>query len=81
MVFLINSLKNIDDKYKKKDYYNWLITLKENNKIIGAINLNVYDFNPYGSCGCSDGVGSSCEKEGIKIEGCACEEYFTDGYR
>ena len=41
----INSLKNIDDKYEKKDYYNWLITLKENNKIIGAINLNVYDFN------------------------------------
>ena len=42
--------------------------------------LNVHDFNPYGSCGCSDGVGSSCKKEEIEVEGCACEEYFTDGY-
>lgn len=41
----IVSLKGIDEKYKRNDYYNWLITLKDNNKIIGAINLKVYDFN------------------------------------
>lgn len=41
----IISLKNIDKKYKNKEYYNWLITLKSNNKIIGAINLNVDNYN------------------------------------
>lgn len=41
----ILSLKGIDEKYKNNDYYNWLITLKENNKIIGAINLRVNDYN------------------------------------
>ena len=41
----INSLKGIDAKYEKNDYYNWLITLKENNKIIGAINLKADDYN------------------------------------
>lgn len=41
----ILSLKGIDEKYKRNDYYNWLITLKDNNKIIGAINLKVNDFN------------------------------------
>lgn len=40
----INSLKGIDEKYKNNEYYNWLITLK-NNKIIGAINLNVDNYN------------------------------------
>ena len=40
-----NSLKGIDEKYKKNNYYNWLITLKSDNKIIGAINLRVDDFN------------------------------------
>ena len=41
----ISSLKGIEDKYKNNEYYNWLITLKSNNKIIGAINLNVYNYN------------------------------------
>ncbi len=41
----INSLKGIDEKYKNNDYYNWLITLKYDNKIIGAINLRANDFN------------------------------------
>lgn len=41
----IESLKGINEKYKNNDYYNWLITLKSNNKIIGAINLNVDKFN------------------------------------
>ena len=39
------SLKGIDNRYKDMDYYNWLITLKSDNKIIGAINLNVNKFN------------------------------------
>ena len=37
------SLENIDEKYKNKSYYNWLITLKDGSKIIGAINLKVTD--------------------------------------
>ena len=37
----IDSLKDVDDKYKNKDYYNWVITLKDTKEIIGAINLNV----------------------------------------
>lgn len=37
----INSLKDIDEKYKNNDYYNWLLTLKDTKQIIGAINLNV----------------------------------------
>jgi len=41
----ILSLNGIEEKYKRNDYYNWLITLKDNNKIIGAINLQVEDFN------------------------------------
>ena len=41
----INSLKGISEKYNNKEYYNWLITLKSNNKIIGSINLNVDNFN------------------------------------
>lgn len=35
------SLENIEEKYKNKNYYNWLITLKDTKQIIGAINLNV----------------------------------------
>ena len=41
----INSLKGIDSKYENNDYYNWLIVLKDNNKIIGSINLRVDDYN------------------------------------
>lgn len=41
----IASLKGIGDKYKNLEYYNWLITLRNNGKIIGAINLNVDNFN------------------------------------
>ena len=41
----INSLKGIDTKYNDLDYYNWLITLKNNNKIIGGIYLNVEKYN------------------------------------
>lgn len=37
----IDSLKDINEKYENKDYYNWLIILKDTNQIIGAINLNV----------------------------------------
>ena len=29
----INSLKGIEDKYNNLEYYNWLITLKENKKV------------------------------------------------
>ncbi|MGN1222827.1 MAG: GNAT family N-acetyltransferase [Christensenellales bacterium] len=35
------SLVGIEEKYKNKDYYNWLIILKDTNQMIGAINLNV----------------------------------------
>lgn len=38
----IKSLAGISEKYKNKEYYNWLITLKDNT-IIGAINLNVFN--------------------------------------
>ncbi len=41
----IDSLKGIDKKYNNPEYYNWLITLKDNKKIIGAINLNVDNYN------------------------------------
>lgn len=41
----IKSLENIDDKYLKLDYYNWVITLKDNGAIIGSINLRVEDIN------------------------------------
>lgn len=38
------SLKDIDRKYENKEYYNWLITLKDGT-VIGAINLNVDNYN------------------------------------
>ena len=38
------SLKGIEEKYNNKEYYNWLITLK-NDIVIGAINLNVDNYN------------------------------------
>lgn len=41
----INSLENINEKYKNKSYYNWLITLKDSGKIIGAVNFNVNERN------------------------------------
>ena len=41
----IESLKGIDKKYENLEYYNWLITLNDSGKIIGAINLNVDNFN------------------------------------
>lgn len=39
------SLVGIDEKYKNKEYYNWLITLKDSGKIIGGINLVVENIN------------------------------------
>ena len=39
------SLININNKYEIKDYYNWLIVLKETKKIIGSINLKVNEYN------------------------------------
>ena len=41
----IKSLENIDEKYLNKEYYNWLIIEKINNKIIGSINLRVDNKN------------------------------------
>lgn len=41
----IKSLENIDEKYLNKEYYNWLIIEKTNNKIIGSINLRVDNKN------------------------------------
>ena len=38
------SLKGIEEKYKNKEYYNWLITLKDN-AIIGSIYLRVDNDN------------------------------------
>ena len=35
------ALKNINEKYQDKNYYNWLITLKDTNNIIGAVNFHV----------------------------------------
>lgn len=37
----IKSLEDINEKYCDKNYYNWLITLKDTKQIVGAINLNV----------------------------------------
>lgn len=39
----IDSLKGIDKKYENKEYYNWVITLKDTNEIIGSINVNCND--------------------------------------
>lgn len=41
----IDSLKGIDEKYKNKDYYNWLITQISDGKIVGMINLRVMEIN------------------------------------
>ncbi len=35
------SLENIEEKYQNKNYYNWLITIKDTQQIIGAVNFNV----------------------------------------
>ena len=40
-----DSLKGIDEKYNNLEYYNWLITLKDTKKVIGAIHLNVDNYN------------------------------------
>ncbi len=39
----IKSLEDIDNKYQELTYYNWLITLKSNKKIIGSINAHYCD--------------------------------------
>lgn len=39
----IKSLEGIDNKYLNLSYYNWIITLKENKKIIGSINAHYID--------------------------------------
>ena len=39
----IDSLKGIDKKYLRNDYFNWIITLKGNGKIIGSINACEYE--------------------------------------
>ena len=41
----VKSLEGIDNKYLNLDYYNWIITLKDNGAIIGSINLRVEDIN------------------------------------
>ena len=41
----IKSLENINSKYENKEYYNWVITLKETGAIIGSINLRVENKN------------------------------------
>ena len=41
----ISSLEMIDEKNKKEDYYNWVITLKDTGKIIGMIVLKVEEVN------------------------------------
>ena len=41
----IKYLENIHEKYENIDLYNWLIDLKENNKIIGRATLNVELYN------------------------------------
>ena len=33
----------IDVKYQRDDYFNWIITLKDNNAIIGSINASKYE--------------------------------------
>ena len=39
----IQSLDKIDEKYQRDDYFNWIITLKDNNAIIGSINASKYE--------------------------------------
>lgn len=39
----VDSLKGIDEKYQNLKYYNWVITLKDNGKIIGSINA-IFDY-------------------------------------
>ncbi len=41
----IESLKNIDEKYERLNYYNWVIVLAKTGNIIGQIHLVVDDFN------------------------------------
>ena len=41
----INFLRKIEEKYKNNEYYNWLITLKDNNKIIGSVYLKTDNEN------------------------------------
>ncbi|MBQ1341518.1 MAG: GNAT family N-acetyltransferase [Erysipelotrichaceae bacterium] len=38
-------LKGINERYDDPCYYNWLITLKDDGKIIGSINMNVDNSN------------------------------------
>ena len=40
-----SGLVGIDKKYENLDYYNWLITTKEDGKIIGLITFNVFEVN------------------------------------
>ena len=39
------SLMGIDNKYEKDDYYNWVITLKDDKSIIGMVNFRVEEIN------------------------------------
>ena len=35
----------LDEKYKEKTYYNWVIVLKSTNEIVGMVNFRVNEFN------------------------------------
>lgn len=60
------SLENICEKYKELDYYNWVIERISDNKIIGLINLKVFEKNE--SVEFNYGIDNRYTKQGYMTE-------------
>lgn len=69
------SLENIEEKYQNKNYYNWLITLKDTKQIIGAVNFNVNLKND--SVMFNYAIDNRFTKKGYMTEALMCVKNFA----
>ena len=69
------SLEIINEKYLNKNYYNWLITLKDTKQIIGAVNFNVNLKND--SVMFNYAIDNRFTKKGYMTEALMCVKKFA----
>lgn len=71
----IQSLENINEKYENKNYYNWIIALKNSQKIIGAINFHVNLKN--NSIMFNYAIDNRFTRQGFMTEALMCVKQFA----
>lgn len=69
------SLENIEEKYQNKNYYNWLITLKNTKQIVGAVNFNINFKND--SVMFNYAIDNRFTKKGYMTEALMCVKNFA----